>query len=54
MQAIPPNEVTGLLSAVFSGAGLLAGLRIVFQAGKIVERVEDHERRLKSLEERTQ
>lgn len=44
------QDFTGLLSAIFSGSTLLVGVKLVFQAGKIVREIEEHERRINQLE----
>jgi hypothetical protein len=41
-----------ILTFIFSGSTLAIGFRLVFQAGKLVEKVENNERRLTVLEEK--
>jgi len=40
-----------ILSAVFSGSTLAVALRLVYQAGKLVRTLEDHDRRIEKIED---
>lgn len=43
-------ELLSVVNVVMSSTAAIAGLRIVFLAGRLVEKVEDHSERIKRLE----
>jgi hypothetical protein len=49
----PGVSLSGL-SAAFSGGTLLIGLRIVFLAGRLLQRVDDHDKRIDRIEDKLQ
>lgn len=46
------GSVLQWVSAIASSASVLGAIKLVFMAGRMVEKIEDHERRIERLENR--